>query len=35
MTVKSTCLIYGSLDGRTPEAGKPISSCVHYQAFYS
>ena len=29
--IKLTCLIYGSLDGQTPEVGNPISSCVRYQ----
>ena len=35
MTVKLYRLIYGSLDGRTLEVGKPISSSARCLAFYS
>ena len=35
VTVKLLLLIYGSLDGRALNAGKPISSSACCQAFYS
>ena len=34
-TVKILLLIYGRLDGRAPRVGKPISSSIRCQDFYS